>query len=494
MKSRHINDKIKDLILVRQNYQCANKPGLDLYRLEGFICPMWDSSYYKGKFAGRCYDFDHVVEFCETHDNSEHNLQALCNVCHAHKTKHFMNENTQNKKSIVLDTTIAILENSKQCINKCDSSSTSEDIEFDCNDEPIIRTYREFIKISKISEIVITDLKNKEGYIKYKTWIELKYSAEPDFKGESDNFKNRLKKSVYNNRTYNWNKIIKDTCNKCYNPEPVIYKLKYYERAICYNYNVVILDLRYFTFKDVPNDYIFLDYDIFCDWGHFTPKTLTFGKKVVDKLLVRYIKKKSTLNKFKILCKNIFVKFNDNDTSVVFRDPDSDGISCWLSFALSKLGFITGTDFIYSKDYYSKRCTREEINKLRCIFITDPGKRSVNQMIHDFIVMGFKNIIVQTDDTKAKTLYNIADNTYDDLNSNAKIQNIFSNLPKCNLFNDWFFNDNIGFSKNICLGDDIGLNAVVKNLDPTKNNINNNSVHKFICSSGFLSMLQWAVS
>lgn len=81
--SRVITDKVKKQILEQQEYRCGNK-----YGINGYKCLLW--KYENGYFDESKYEFDHIEEYCLTHNNSINNLQALCPNCHAVKTKLFM--------------------------------------------------------------------------------------------------------------------------------------------------------------------------------------------------------------------------------------------------------------------------------------------------------------------------------------------------------------------------------------------------------------------
>jgi uncharacterized C2H2 Zn-finger protein len=91
IQSRYISDKNKKIILERQNYKCANKPDVDLFRIGDFPCLLWEGTR-NGVFIDSLYEIDHIIEFSLTSDNSVENLQALCSSCHCFKTKSFQAE------------------------------------------------------------------------------------------------------------------------------------------------------------------------------------------------------------------------------------------------------------------------------------------------------------------------------------------------------------------------------------------------------------------
>ena len=89
-KSRYISAKVKEEVLIRQNYKCANNPDQPALNLYDYKCLVWFC--YDGTFDESGYDFDHIDEHCITIDNTILNIQALCPNCHRVKTKKFMNQ------------------------------------------------------------------------------------------------------------------------------------------------------------------------------------------------------------------------------------------------------------------------------------------------------------------------------------------------------------------------------------------------------------------
>lgn len=91
MKRRYISKKIKNIILKKQNYKCANSPFKPALNLKGYHCKLW--KYQGGDFDEAGYEFDHIDEYCLTKNNDISNLQALCPDCHSVKTKRFLKQN-----------------------------------------------------------------------------------------------------------------------------------------------------------------------------------------------------------------------------------------------------------------------------------------------------------------------------------------------------------------------------------------------------------------
>ena len=104
MSQRKLSEGKKKIIAGRQGYKCANKPGSNLKGLEDYDCLLWKikDDVMKGSFDESGYAIDHILEHCITQDDSEDNLQALCNNCHAVKTKRFLIERTNiDKKDVI---------------------------------------------------------------------------------------------------------------------------------------------------------------------------------------------------------------------------------------------------------------------------------------------------------------------------------------------------------------------------------------------------------
>lgn len=102
MSSRYITDTDKLKILERQKYRCANVPGANLYRLGDWPCLLWEGTR-NGVFMDDMYEFDHIVEFSLTKDNSIDNIQLLCPNCHSRRTKDFVKELALAKRKGIIN-------------------------------------------------------------------------------------------------------------------------------------------------------------------------------------------------------------------------------------------------------------------------------------------------------------------------------------------------------------------------------------------------------
>lgn len=88
---RTLTESLKKKIAGKQFYKCANNPHVVLKRLENYQCPLWKiDNINKGSFDESGYEIDHIIEFSDSGNDNESNLQALCVSCHKVKTKEYM--------------------------------------------------------------------------------------------------------------------------------------------------------------------------------------------------------------------------------------------------------------------------------------------------------------------------------------------------------------------------------------------------------------------
>lgn len=87
---KHISQYIKNRVLARQTFRCANSASVQLKGLEGYECPLVQAR--QGTFDESGYEIDHVQELSSGGSNDLENLQALCVACHRVKTARFLSE------------------------------------------------------------------------------------------------------------------------------------------------------------------------------------------------------------------------------------------------------------------------------------------------------------------------------------------------------------------------------------------------------------------
>ncbi len=98
MNRRTLSEARKKLIAARQKFRCANRPGSNLKGLDNYMCLLWkEPGEDKGIFDESLYEIDHIDEFAISGNDSDDNLQALCNSCHAYKTRKFMMQSHKEK-------------------------------------------------------------------------------------------------------------------------------------------------------------------------------------------------------------------------------------------------------------------------------------------------------------------------------------------------------------------------------------------------------------
>ena len=166
--SRKLTEAKKKSIASRQDFQCANKPGANLPGIEDYKCLLWarNDPTKLGNFDGAGYEIDHIKEYCDSKDDSDSNLQALCCSCHAIKTRNFMMNNKRKPRK-----------NQKKQKGKSqrkydsdDSDDDNGDVINDCSEENIIdgiindkRVIDESISDESVGDESISDENNFDG-------------------------------------------------------------------------------------------------------------------------------------------------------------------------------------------------------------------------------------------------------------------------------------------------------------------------------------------
>ncbi len=87
MISNNISEEVKQIILLRQDNKCANKPFAPALNLHDYTCYQWKFNY--GNFDESSYIIHHINEYIISRNNSINNIQALCPNCYAVKLNKF---------------------------------------------------------------------------------------------------------------------------------------------------------------------------------------------------------------------------------------------------------------------------------------------------------------------------------------------------------------------------------------------------------------------
>jgi phage/plasmid-associated DNA primase len=115
--SRTVSQSTKGIVAGKQFYECANRPGANLEKLENYQCPMWQKdTENKGQFDESGYHIDHIEEFSITHNDDISNLQALCGSCHTVKTKMFLRIPLEQRKYLKNVNSEKNINSEKNCI------------------------------------------------------------------------------------------------------------------------------------------------------------------------------------------------------------------------------------------------------------------------------------------------------------------------------------------------------------------------------------------
>lgn len=94
-----VTDAMEKIVVDKQNFKCANKPGKNICGMTDYKCPLWQSNrFYQGEFDELGYEIDYITKCDSIDDDNVNNLQALCKVCYTIKTERFLMKDEKNKK------------------------------------------------------------------------------------------------------------------------------------------------------------------------------------------------------------------------------------------------------------------------------------------------------------------------------------------------------------------------------------------------------------
>lgn len=293
----------------------------------------------------------------------------------------------------------------------------------------------EFMKLTDIKHIIITNKKTLEGYLKFENtiWRELSSVTERDDPDKDDLIgflqSNNADTSMGVIVKYQWKLIIKDMANKFYTKSPKFYKFKYYEYVISKDNHIdgsskaidLLLNMKEYSFTPIPSDSIICRCNLIGIPGF---KPIYIEKKIntdiIDELLNIYVKNKELLSNFKKLCQNIFISQGE---SVIYEESQHYyGLASWLpDFMLS----ITNEDnlYAYAQDMMKKDYKLEKIP--RCVVVRElewgdekyPYTKTVKWLQQN----GVKNIIIYKPNTA---------NWYDDIGTTKYINDNYEKISK----------------------------------------------------------------
>jgi 5-methylcytosine-specific restriction endonuclease McrA len=97
--SRYVSNQVRNKIIAKQKFRCANDPDASIRFIGNFECPRWKTKgLNKGTFLETNYELDHIKEFSDGGTNDKSNLQYLCMDCHAIKTKKYLSYKARKNK------------------------------------------------------------------------------------------------------------------------------------------------------------------------------------------------------------------------------------------------------------------------------------------------------------------------------------------------------------------------------------------------------------
>lgn len=286
MSRLFLTESVKKRICGKQYYKCANKPGLNLTGLELYICPLWNQNGdNKGSFDESGYNIDHIEEFSINQNNDESNLQALCIMCHAVKTKRFLS-NSMSKSTKIL-----IKNNTNHEFVKNTIKINIKDMKHKVThaEEPLLDIYFDILKASHLRWLM--------GF------LGIPYSGDMRYK---KNLRDGLLKGMTSERVKKMNKLIQENRNKKY----LIGHISYSTNRNCPLYWICgtyhdLLELPPYVCQICKKDGVyFSSYNPFCIYN--TPNINTVGN-------IKYIRNEDLpLEKLQLVCEDLTIEYHNN--------------------------------------------------------------------------------------------------------------------------------------------------------------------------------------
>ena len=212
-----------------------------------------------------------------------------------------------------------------------------------------INTYEEYLKRSRLKNIIITNRKKEEGYLQLENnacWKKIWDKNSDDENAEILSlWLEHISIDAYLHK-FNYDKIIQNICEKCYNNKPDIYKLKYNE-FIIRNETEYILDTKQMTIRDINTVEKIILYEnhkhvlrniFLSDKTTINDIDISIVDNIVDNIFGSLINDANVIKKYKKLCYNILVEQRE---TIVFEDYSDKCrlLSNWLKDMIEAICF-----------------------------------------------------------------------------------------------------------------------------------------------------------
>ena len=284
-----------------------------------------------------------------------------------------------------------------------DNQTDTSDIEHNVIN---VYSYEDLVKYTDIKNIIITNSKTKEGFIKFQkdSWIQLydRYSTSYNDK-TMEHLEGFIQIQTNDNKyeiKFDIATIIKDILTKCLMPNCKEYILQNHEYFILTNteHKCALLDSQLLNILDYTND-IAKD-KILCSSSTRDIKFRSFDLTnvnilIVEKILKEFINNNNIYNEYKRFCYNTIVIQKE---SLIFYDKYGI-LTSILRDLLEILGvcgnsntqpyYIYYDDYLVNKKHY-KKLFKICLPKLVLIHFEEYTKTKTTKIIH----LGIKNIIV----------------------------------------------------------------------------------------------------
>lgn len=257
-----------------------------------------------------------------------------------------------------------------------------------------IKSFDNYLKYSSsVSNIIITNKETLEGYIQFKNCLWKKIN-------NKDCISNNLVYFLTNNTDHIIDKkrLINDICKKCYNNNPMFYKLSINEYIIRVSKHDYILDIKNFVIRNCGSD---IDNTILVDTNKYLQRIFSNTQSciqntdinIVDSILKSLIEDENIIENYKELCYNTIVS---QKKTIIFEDYSNTNhlLTHWLKSLINRLSNNTAIYF----DDNEKNNYKDRFNIIKPKLVIILGKYMTNDKINDTIdllkLLGVKNIIV----------------------------------------------------------------------------------------------------